>query len=129
MLSVRKGKPEPHQAVTDGIRIMEEDIRRDWTLPELAKRLEVDKSYLVRLFRAHTGQPADAVLSPACVPSGRRCCCCEPSRDISVIGEQVGWGDPNYFARRFKAYFGLSATKYREKFARALRMPAEASVT
>ncbi len=29
-------------------------------------------------------------------------------RDISKIGRQVGWGDPNYFARRFKSYFGTS---------------------
>jgi AraC family L-rhamnose operon transcriptional activator RhaR len=46
------------------------------------------------------------------------------TRDVSVIGEQVGWNDPNYFARRFKAHFGMSATKYREKFARSIRLPA-----
>jgi AraC family L-rhamnose operon transcriptional activator RhaR len=124
MIAVRKGKPEPHQAVTDGIRMMEEDIRRDWTLPELAKRLNVDKSYLVRLFRAHTSSPPMQFL--ARIRAERAAVLLlRTQRDISVIGEQVGWNDPNYFARRFKAHFGMSATKYREKFARAIQLPVE----
>ncbi len=38
-------------------------------------------------------------------------------RDVSVIGQQVGWSDANYFARRFKAHLGMSATRYRHQFA------------
>jgi AraC family L-rhamnose operon transcriptional activator RhaR len=40
---------------------------------------------------------------------------------MSEIGEAVGWPDQNYFARRFKAHFGLSGTTYRERFARTVR--------
>jgi AraC-like DNA-binding protein len=36
---------------------------------------------------------------------------------MSEIGQTVGWPDQNYFARRFKAHFGLSGTTYRERFA------------
>jgi AraC family L-rhamnose operon transcriptional activator RhaR len=120
--AVRKGKPEPHQAVSEGIRLMEEDIRRDWTLPELARRLGVDKSYLVRLFRAHTGSPPMNFLAKLRAERAALLLL-RTARDVGVIGEQVGWGDPNYFARRFKAHFGLSATKYRDKFEQAMRMP------
>lgn len=123
MMAVRKGKPEPHLAVTEGIRMMEEDMRRDWTLPELARRLNVDKSYLVRLFRAHTSHPPMQFLAHLRAERAA-VLLLRTQRDISVIGEQVGWNDPNYFARRFKAHFGMSATKYREKFARAMQVPS-----
>lgn len=115
LLKVRGGKPEPHQAVTEGIRIMEEDIRRDWTLPDLAKRLKLDKSYLVRLFRAHTGSPPMQFLTRIRAERAAMLLL-RTNRDVSAIGEQVGWNDPNYFARRFRAHFGVSATKYRKQF-------------
>ncbi len=113
---IRKGKPEPHQAVSEAIRVMEEDIRRDWTLPELARRLKLDKSYLVRLFRAHTSAPPMQFLAKLRAERAALLLL-RTRRDISAIGEQVGWNDPNYFARRFKAHFGISATKYRQQFA------------
>ena len=114
--NIRKGKPQAHQAVTDGIRIMEEDIRRDWTLPELAKRLNVDKSYLVRLFRSHTGSPPMQFLAKLRAERAAMLLL-RTHRDVSVIGQQVGWSDANYFARRFKAHLGMSATRYRHQFA------------
>ena len=114
----RKGKPGPHQAVTEGIRLMGSDLRRDWTLPEVARRLGVDRSYLVRLFHAHTGRPPMQFLARMRAEWAAALLLCT-SRDIAVVGQQVGWGDPNYFARRFKAEFGMSATKYRERFADA----------
>lgn len=122
--AIRKGKPELHQAVTDGIRLMEEDIRRDWTLPELARRMKVDKSYLVRLFRSQTGAPPMQFLAK--IRAERAAVLLlRTNRDVGVIGEQVGWDDPNYFARRFKSHFGISATKYREKFAKVAAQDAE----
>ncbi|HSV13729.1 MAG TPA: helix-turn-helix domain-containing protein [Tepidisphaeraceae bacterium] len=119
LLKLRRGKPEPHQAVTEGIRLMEEDIRRDWTLPELAKRLKLDKSYLVRLFRAHTGSPPMQFLTRLRAERAAMLLL-RTQRDIGIIGGQVGWNDPNYFARRFRAHFGVSATNYRRQFAEEL---------
>jgi AraC family L-rhamnose operon transcriptional activator RhaR len=36
---------------------------------------------------------------------------------VTCIGQAVGWPDQNYFARRFKAHYGLSATTYQARFA------------
>ena len=38
---------------------------------------------------------------------------------ISRIAESVGWPDQNYFARRFKPHYGLSASAYRARFTHA----------
>jgi len=47
---------------------------------------------------------------------------------IACIARAVGWPDQTYFARRFLAHYGLSATAYRAKFsahsARPRCMPA-----
>jgi AraC family transcriptional regulator, L-rhamnose operon transcriptional activator RhaR len=40
---------------------------------------------------------------------------------VTRTGRSVGWPDQNYFARRFKAHFGLSATIYRSRFADSTR--------
>jgi AraC family L-rhamnose operon transcriptional activator RhaR len=42
-------------------------------------------------------------------------------QSMKEIGEAVGWPDQNYFARRFKAHFGLSGTTYRARFAPTVR--------
>ena len=34
---------------------------------------------------------------------------------VTSIGREVGWPDQNYFARRFKAHYGLSATTHRTR--------------
>ena len=37
-------------------------------------------------------------------------------QSVAQIAQAVGWPDPNYFARRFKSHFGLSASDYRSGF-------------
>jgi AraC family L-rhamnose operon transcriptional activator RhaR len=36
---------------------------------------------------------------------------------VSLVGSAVGWGDPNYFARRFRAHFGTSPSAFRRQAA------------
>lgn len=36
---------------------------------------------------------------------------------VSEIGRSVGWPDPSYAARRFRATYGVSPTEYRRRFA------------
>jgi AraC family L-rhamnose operon transcriptional activator RhaR len=109
---------QQHPAVLDALRLMEARPAYRWTLTELALELHLAPGYLVRIFKAATGLPPMAYLSRfrAELAADRLLHTDEP---ISRIGEAVGWPDQNYFARRFKSHYGLSATDYRSRFTRS----------
>jgi sugar (pentulose or hexulose) kinase len=79
---------------------------------QLAGELAVDPSYLVRLFKSDTGLPPIAFLNRHRAELAANLLL-RTELPIAGVGERVGWSDPNYFARRFKAHFGMSATAYR----------------
>jgi AraC family L-rhamnose operon transcriptional activator RhaR len=107
-----------HPAVLRGVDLLQADPAHPWTLGELAETLHIAPSHLVRLFKGVTGLPPLAYLA-RCRAERAAALLLRTDLPVGEIGGQVGWGDPNYFARRFKAYFGFSATAYREKFAQA----------
>jgi AraC family L-rhamnose operon transcriptional activator RhaR len=106
----------PHPAVRRAMRLLESDIARPWTLAALAEELHLAPAYLVRLFKDATGLPPKAYLAQ--VRAERAAVLLLNTDDpVTGIGRAVGWPDQNYFARRFKAHYGLSATTYRKRFA------------
>jgi AraC family L-rhamnose operon transcriptional activator RhaR len=106
---------QTHPAVLDAMRMMEADPARPWTLTDLAAALHLAPGYLVRLFKSATGLPPMAYLSRHRVElAGDRLL--HTDLPINRIAESVGWPDQNYFARRFKSHYGLSASTYRQRF-------------
>ncbi|MET8149342.1 AraC family transcriptional regulator [Actinoplanes sp. NPDC049668] len=113
---VEAGAGQTHPAVVDAMRMMEARPAHHWTLTELAEALHLAPGYLVRLFKSATGLPPMAYLSRHRVEvAAARLLHTDDA--ISRIGESVGWPDQNYFARRFRAHYGLSASAYRTRFA------------
>ncbi|MFC7529957.1 helix-turn-helix domain-containing protein [Actinoplanes sp. GCM10030250] len=104
-----------HPAVSHAMRLMEADLARRWTLAELAARLGLSAGYLVRLFKAATGLPPVAYLSRHRVETAANLLL-HTDDPITLIAQNVGWPDQNYFARRFRAHYGLSASVYRARF-------------
>jgi AraC family transcriptional regulator, L-rhamnose operon transcriptional activator RhaR len=105
-----------HPAVGRAIRMLESDIARRWTLTALAEELHLAPGYLVRLFKSATGLPPMAYLAQVRAEHAA-VLLLHSDEPITGIGRTVGWSDQNYFARRFKAHYGLSATTYRKRFA------------
>lgn len=108
--------PNPaHPAVVAAMRLMEARPDHRWTLRELADRSHLAPGYLVRLFKCATGLPPMAFLARHRVElaAGRLL---HTDQSIAHIARSVGWPDQNYFARRFKLHFGLSASVYRARF-------------
>nr|WP_221379530.1 AraC family transcriptional regulator [Actinoplanes polyasparticus] len=109
-----------HPAVLDAMHKMEDRPAHSWTLTELAAELHLAPGYLVRLFKAATGLPPMAYLSRFRVELAAARLL-HTDQPINRIGESVGWPDQNYFARRFKSHYGLSASVYRTRFTRAVK--------
>lgn len=105
-----------HPAVGRAMRLMEADVARHWTLTGLAAELHLTPGHLVRLFNAATGLPPIAYLAQLRAEHAA-VLLLHSDEPITCIGRAVGWPDQNYFARRFKAHYGLSATTYRKRFA------------
>ncbi len=98
------------------MRLLEADPAYRWTLPELADQLHL----------APATWSGCSSRAPACRrwPTSARLraetaatLLLHTDQPVTAIGRAVGWPDQNYFARRFKAHYGLSATTYRARFA------------
>ena len=112
---IEAGDGHTHPAVVEAMRMMEARPAHQWTLTELAAELHLAPGYLVRLFKSATGLPPMAYLSRHRVEVAAAQLL-HTDHAISRIGESVGWPDQNYFARRFRAHYGLSASAYRSRF-------------
>jgi AraC family transcriptional regulator, L-rhamnose operon transcriptional activator RhaR len=109
-----------HPVVVRAMRLLEADLARHWTLTRLADELHTSPGYLVRLFKAATGLPPMAYLARVRVEHAA-VLLLHSDEPITGIGQAVGWPDQNYFARRFKSHYGLSASAYRQRFATGAR--------
>jgi AraC family transcriptional regulator, L-rhamnose operon transcriptional activator RhaR len=112
------GDAHTHPAVLEAMRMMEARPGHPWSLTELAAGLHLAPGYLVRLFKNATGLPPMAYLSRHRVEVAATRLL-GTADAISRIGESVGWPDQNYFARRFRAHYGMSASAYRSQFSGA----------
>ncbi|AHF90677.1 AraC family transcriptional regulator [Opitutaceae bacterium TAV5] len=103
-----------HVAVKRSVALVNENLAEPWTASELARRLNIDLSYLGRLFQAALGVSPMQYIAQARAKRAAHLLLRTPM-PIADIAEDVGWPDPNYFARRFRAHFGITASEYRTR--------------
>jgi len=116
-----------HPLVARAMDLLEADFARRWTLASLADELHLSPGYFLRIFKAATGLPPMAYLARVRVEHAA-VLLLHSDEPITGIGQAVGWPDQNYFARRFKSHYGLSATTYRQRFAAgAAHLPRDQS--
>ena len=105
-----------HPAVLEAVRLLERDATEAWTMTMLAHRVGLSEAYLSRLFRHQMGTPPMTYLHQRRMERGANLLL-HTNWPIGRIALEIGLNDQNYFARCFKAYYGLSATDYRKQFA------------
>ncbi|MCW8132534.1 MAG: helix-turn-helix domain-containing protein [Planctomycetota bacterium] len=107
-------EPERHPVAAEAVEFLENRYAMDLTVTDLAREVGMSPPHLARVFRTMTG------LSPmrylACVRAQRACVLLgESERSMTEIAGDVGWPDPNLFARRFRQIMGVSPSAYRQK--------------
>jgi AraC family L-rhamnose operon transcriptional activator RhaR len=111
-LAARARQPVADAVISQATVALDARLDHDWSLDELEVLLGLSRSYLVRRFRRHTG------LAPMAWLAQRRAekaavLLVTTELPVAEVGRQVGWNDANYFARRFRACFGMTASAYR----------------
>lgn len=95
--------------------LMAEDLTREWSLAGLAQAMSCGPGALTRAFRAVVGRSPMATYAHARMEHAAALLL-RSDLAIGDIGAKVGIFDANYFARRFRAEIGMSASEYRRRF-------------
>ena len=109
----------PSTGVSRALGFLEGRAEKPVTLAQVARVAGMSESGLLREFKRATGRsPIDYHLR---LRIGRACGLLRSSdRAVAEIASDVGFADPGYFSRRFRAAMGVSPREYRRREA-ALR--------
>jgi len=94
--------------------LMAADLARPWSLDDLAEHTGTSASHLLRRFRRDTGLAPIAWLARSRAER-LAVLLLTTERTVAELGPEVGWDDPSYCARRFRACFGLAPDAYRRR--------------
>ena len=96
------------------ISTLEQRFAEPWTLEKLADEANLTRTQLLRVFRQATGQsPVDFLITLRIEEAKRRLR--RSNANMTEIAHDCGFGDSNYFARRFRAATGRTPTEYRRR--------------
>lgn len=109
------GNVRAQRAVAVALKCIDDAPADEWTLPLLAARAAVEPTYFSRLFRAAVGLPPMAYLTRRRLEVATTLLRRE---DLAIgdVGAMAGWSDANYFSRSFRKHFGMTPSRYRQRF-------------
>ncbi len=93
---------------------IQENYKRDLSLDELSKELDISPYYFSKLFKEEAGSNFIEYLTTLRISKAKEMLR-DPSHSMKEICAQVGYSDPNYFSRIFKKNVGYTPTEYRER--------------
>ena len=98
----------------DVITYIHRHFSEELSLQQLADRFFISASYLSHLFKRCAGKGVVVYINEVRI---QHAALLLEKRELSMgeISRQVGFGDLNYFSRKFKAVMGRSPTEYRAK--------------
>ncbi|NLM76275.1 MAG: AraC family transcriptional regulator [Clostridiaceae bacterium] len=114
-ISVHRNFKNTNLYVSKAIEYIEKNYARQITVEEVAKAVNIDRSYLSSLFNKFLGiPPRDFIINY------RMDKACEllknPRLNVGDVARSVGYEDPFQFSKTFKKTKGLPPSKYRDSF-------------
>lgn len=111
----KKDFPEYSILIKNAISLIERNGRIDYKADALAHDLGINTADLQRMFKHETGKPLgqfikERIMYQASVTLK------SSSRSVKEISYALGFANQFYFAKVFKAYFGISPTEYRSYY-------------
>ncbi|AWW32848.1 hybrid sensor histidine kinase/response regulator [Echinicola strongylocentroti] len=104
------------EMMNSAIQIIKENLKNEFfDIQYLCEELGISRSLLFTKFKAWTNQtPNDFILS---IKMKQAATLIEQGKtNVSEVGYQVGFKNPNYFSKSFKKYHGLSPKAYAQRF-------------
>lgn len=107
-LSVVRGRFE------DVLTYVGEHFTEDLTTENVARRFSFNKSHFCRCFRSQTGMPFLHYLNQLRLDLAAFLLS-TTDRPITAVALECGFGDANYFARKFRERYGVTCREYRRE--------------
>lgn len=112
---------------TNRLRIMvgmiEEYIRSNYmydiSMQDAAQAVNYSEPYFCKMFKLQYGQSFTSYLTDYRIEKAKKMLM-QPTVNVKVVGERVGYIDSNYFARVFRRVTGVSPSEYRNSFLKSL---------
>ena len=102
------------QELENALVYLEINFKKDITLHQLSKHINLTPSYVSKLFKKKLGVNFNRYLTIRKVKEAKRMLK-EENVNINEIAFSIGYNEPNYFCKVFKKVEGITPTQYREK--------------
>lgn len=94
---------------------MRRDVRREWTVADMAAVLGIQQAQIRRLFRLALLVPPRLVLCQLRLEEAAALLDREPTLLVKEVVSRTGYGDSSHFCRDFRDRYGMSPTEYRRR--------------
>ncbi len=86
----------------------------DMNLDMLAQQLGISASYCGKKFKEMTGMSVTDYITKTRIEKARELLIKEPEKEIAMVAMEVGFRSQGYFATKFREYYGVSPSKFRD---------------
>ena len=109
-----QAEEKDESTVTRACKYIQENFRRELSLDDVSKEVNVSPYYFSKLFKEEVGENFIDYLTALRISNAKELLM-RPVLSVREAGLQSGYADPNYFSRIFKKHTGMTPREWREQ--------------